>query len=126
MLKYNCVNSKKLNMHSFFLCMERNKKLKKFNLTDFQKRKFSNCFIAVYVVTKDIKIRTDICLTNKKMYIVFGLDIMESRQILGIYFDNENEDYALQNIKENDIVFVYGALEDTSVIVNKMLLFSNI
>ncbi len=34
------------------------------------------------------------------MYIVFGLDIMGSRQILGIYFDNENEDYALQNIKE--------------------------
>ena len=110
-------------MHSFFLCMERNKKLKKFNLTDFQKRKFSNCFIAVYVVTKDIKIRTDICLTNKKMYIAFGLDIMGSRQILGIYFDNENEDYALQNIKENDIVFVYGALEDTSVIVKKMQRF---
>ena len=66
MLKYNCVNSKNLNMHSFFLCMERNKKLKKISLTDFQKRKFSNCFIAVYVVTKNIKIRTDICLTNKK------------------------------------------------------------
>lgn len=60
------------------------------------------------------------------MYIVFGLDIMGSRQILGIYFDNENEDYALQNIKENDIVFVYGALEHTSVIVKKMLLFRNI
>ena len=126
MLKYNCVNSKNLNMHSFFLCMERNKKLKKFNLTDFQKRKFSNCFIAVYVVTKDIKIRTDTCIANTKMYIVVGLDIMGSRQILGIYFDNENEDYALQNIKENDIVFVYGALEDTSVIVKKMLLFRHI
>ena len=97
--------------------------MEKINLTNFQKRKFSNCFIAVYVVTKDIKIRTDICLTNKKMYIVFGLDIME---ILGIYFDNENEDYALQNIKKNDIVFVYGALEHTSVIVKKMLLFKYI
>lgn len=113
-------------MHSFFLVYGKEQEMEKINLTDFQKRKFSNCFIAVYVVTKDIKIRTDICLTNKKMYIVFGLDIMESRQILGIYFDNENEDYALQNIKKNDIVFVYGALDDTSVIVKKMLLFRNI
>ena len=126
MLKYNCVNSKNLNMHSFFLVYGKEQEMEKINLTDFQKRKFSNCFIAVYVVKKDIKIRIDICLTNKKMYIVFGLDIMESRQILGIYFDNENEDYALQNIKENDILFVYGALEDTSVIVKKMLLFRNI
>ena len=86
--------------------------MEKINLTDFQKRKFSNCFIAVYVVTKDIKIRTDTCLTNKKVYIVFGLDIMESRQILGIYFDNENdtrfwlekfEDFQARHLK--DILF---------------------
>lgn len=86
--------------------------MEKINLTDFQKRKFSNCFIAVYVVSKDIKIRTDTCLTNKKIYIIFGLDIMGSRQILGIYFDNENdtrfwlekfEDFQARHLK--DILF---------------------
>ena len=48
--------------------------MEKINLTDFQKRKFNSCFIAVYVVTKDIKIRTDTCISDKKLYILFGLD----------------------------------------------------
>ena len=43
-------------MHSFFLVHGKEQEMEKINLTDFQKRKFSNCFIAVYVVTKDIKI----------------------------------------------------------------------
>lgn len=38
-------------MHSFFLCMERNKKLKKINLTDFHKREFSNiCMILFFLL----------------------------------------------------------------------------
>lgn len=86
--------------------------MEKINLTDFQKRKFSSCFISIYVVTKDIKIRTDTCIADKKLYILFGLDIMGNRKIFGIYFDNENdtrfwlekfEDFQARNL--NDILF---------------------
>lgn len=72
--------------------------MEKINLTDFQKRKFSKCFIAVYVVTKDIKIRTDTCITNKKLYIVFGLDIMGYRQILGMAGDHRKKGELLNYI----------------------------
>ena len=87
--------------------------MEKINLTDFQKRKFSNCFIAVYIVTKNIKIRTDTCISDKKLYFVFGLDIMGNRKIFGIYFNNENdtrfwlekfEDFQARNLK--DIFFL--------------------
>ena len=86
--------------------------MEKINLTDFQKRKFTNCFISVYVVTKDIKIRTDTCITDKKLYFVFGLDIMGNRHIFGIYFNDVNdtrfwlekfEDFQARNLK--DILF---------------------
>lgn len=86
--------------------------MERINLMDFQKRKFNNCFIAVYVVTKDIKIRTDTCISDRKLYILFGLDIMGNRNIFGIYFDNENdtrfwlekfEDLQARNL--NDILF---------------------
>lgn len=86
--------------------------MEKINLIDFHKRKFSNCFIAVYVVTKDIKIRTDTCISDKKLYFVYGLDIMGNRRIFGIYFNNENdtrfwlekfEDFQARNL--NDILF---------------------
>lgn len=84
----------------------------KINLNDFQKRKFNKCYISIYVITKDIKIRTDTCITNKKMFVLFGLDLMGSRQILGIYFENENdsrfwlekfEDFYARNLR--DILF---------------------
>ena len=38
MLKYNCVNSKKIEYAQFFLVYGKEQKI---NLTDFQKRKFS-------------------------------------------------------------------------------------
>ena len=65
--------------------------MEKINLIDFQKRKLKNFYVAVYVVTKEIKIRTDTCITEKKLYLLWGLDIMGYRQILGIYFDNPND-----------------------------------
>ena len=86
--------------------------MERINLMDFQKKKFNNYFIAVYVVTKDIKIRTDACISDRKLYILFGLDIMGNRNIFGIYFDNENdtrfwlekfEDLQARNL--NDILF---------------------
>lgn len=63
--------------------------MEKINLIDFQRRKLASCFVAVYVITKQIKIRADACITNKTLYIVFGLDIMGARQVLGMFFDNE-------------------------------------
>lgn len=65
--------------------------MEKINITDFQKRKLKNFYIVLYVITKEIRIRTDSCITNKKLYVLTGLDIMGSRQVLGIYFDNEND-----------------------------------
>ncbi|MBR2588098.1 MAG: transposase [Bacilli bacterium] len=61
------------------------------NLTDFQKRKFKNFYITLYVVTKEIKIRTDSAMTEKNLHILIGIDIKGRRQILGVYFDNTND-----------------------------------
>ena len=83
--------------------------MEKINLVDLQKRKLKKCYIAVYIITKDIKIRNETCITNKKLNVVFGLDILGDRQILGIYFDNENnnrfwlerfEDFHARDVKE--------------------------
>ena len=64
--------------------------MEKINLIDLQKRKLKKCYVAVYVVVKDIKVRTDTCISDRKLYILFGIDIMGNRQILGIYFNSEN------------------------------------
>ena len=76
--------------------------MEKINLVDLQKRKLKKCYIAVYIITKEIKIRNETCITNKKLNVVFGLDVLGDRQILGIYFDNENNTAIkyLCNIKE--------------------------
>lgn len=88
--------------------------MEKININDLQKRKFKSCYIAVYVVTKDIKIRTDTCITNKKIYLLFGLDILGNRQVLAMYFDNETdsrfwlqkfEDFQARNL-QNILFFV--------------------
>lgn len=50
------------------------------NLTDFQKRKLKNFFICMYIVTKEIKIRTDTCIANRELNVLFGVDIMGYRQ----------------------------------------------
>lgn len=64
--------------------------MEKINFIDLQKRKFTSCFIAVFVVTKTINIRNDSCISSKKLYFVFGLDFMGNRKTLGIFFDCEN------------------------------------
>lgn len=61
----------------------------KINLNDFQKRKFKDFYICLYITTKEIKIRTDTSMTNKDLYVLFGIDIMGNKQILGMYFDNK-------------------------------------
>lgn len=83
--------------------------MEKINLIDLQKRKLKKCYVAVYVVVKDIKVRTDTCISDRKLYILFGIDIMGNRQILGICFNSENnnrfwlekfEDLQGRNLKE--------------------------
>ena len=61
------------------------------NLTDFQKRKLKKCYIALYIVTKEIKIRTESAIADKTVYVLIGVDIKGARQILGIYFEKTND-----------------------------------
>lgn len=65
--------------------------MEKINVVDFQKRKLKKFYITVYVITKEIKIRTESCITNKNLYVLAAMDILGYRQILGMYFDNEND-----------------------------------
>lgn len=64
--------------------------MEKINLTDFYKRQLKKFYLVVYVITKEIKIRTDTCIKDKDVYVLFGVDIMGNRQIIGINFNNEN------------------------------------
>lgn len=86
--------------------------MEKITLTDLQKRKLNNFYIAVYVITKNIKIRTETCITEKELYVFYGLDIMGNREILGMFFNVENnnrfwlekfEDFQARNL--NEILF---------------------
>lgn len=61
------------------------------NIVDFQKRKLKEFYVAVYVVPKEIIIRTDSCIANKILYVLVGVDIIGYRQVLGMYFENEND-----------------------------------
>lgn len=87
--------------------------MEKINLVDFQKRKLKRFYLALYVVTKDIKIRTETCIASRKLYVVFGMDIIGDRQILGMYFANDNdnrfwlekfEDFQARNLEK--VVFL--------------------
>ena len=60
------------------------------NLTDFQKRKLKSFYISLYMISKEIKIRTELTIADKKLYTLIGVDARGIRQILGIYFDNIN------------------------------------
>ena len=50
--------------------------MEKLNITDFQKRKLKEFYIAMYVIEKDVQIRTDVCINNKKLYTLYGVDII--------------------------------------------------
>ena len=41
--------------------------MEKINIVDFQKRKLNNFYVIVYVIPKEIRIRTESCITNKKL-----------------------------------------------------------
>ena len=75
--------------------------MEKINLTDFQKRKLKKFYIVTYVITKEIRIRTESCIANKELYVLCGVDIMGDRQILGMYFNSENDNrYWLERLED--------------------------
>ncbi len=75
--------------------------MEKINIVDLQKRKLKNFYITVYVITKEIKIRTESCIANKTLYIIAAMDVYGDRQILGMYFENENDNrYWLERFED--------------------------
>lgn len=65
--------------------------MEKLNIIDFQKRKLKKFYLSTYIITKDIKIRADTCISDRKLYVLFGYDFIGDRQILGMYFGNDND-----------------------------------
>ena len=65
--------------------------MEKINLVDFQKRKLKNFFVCVYVITKKIKIRTETSIAERELNLLYGIDILGYRQVLGIYFNNTHD-----------------------------------
>ena len=65
--------------------------MEKINLVDFQKRKLKNFFVCVYVITKKVKIRTETSIAERELHLLYGIDILGYRQVLGIYFNNTHD-----------------------------------
>ena len=65
--------------------------MEKLNVTDFQKRKLKKFYLATYIIAKDVRIRTDTCICDKKLYVMFGCDLIGNRQIIGMYSCSEND-----------------------------------
>lgn len=87
--------------------------MEKIGIKDFQKRKLKEFYLAIYIAEKEIKIRTETAISNKKLYIMWGVDILGNRQVIGIYLERENdnrfwlekfEDIQARNTKE--IIFL--------------------
>jgi len=49
------------------------------NLIDLQKRKLEKCYLAWYVIDKEIIIRDENCIQKKILYTICGVDILGSR-----------------------------------------------
>lgn len=61
------------------------------NLNDLQKRKLQECYLAWYVINKEVTIRNSTCIEKKMLYLIYGVDIIGNRQIIGTYFENEKD-----------------------------------
>ena len=61
------------------------------NLVDLQKRKLKSSYLVFYVIKKLINIRTSNCIEQKILYILYGIDTLGNRQVIGIYFDKEKD-----------------------------------
>ena len=61
------------------------------NLNDLQKRNLQECYLAWYVINKEVTIRNSTCIEKKMLYLIYGVDIIGNRQIIGTYFENEKD-----------------------------------
>lgn len=61
------------------------------DLNDLQKRKLQKCYLAWYIIDKEITIKDDNCIQKKKLYTIYGVDIVGNRQILGVYFEKTHD-----------------------------------
>ncbi len=81
--------------------------MEQINLIDFQKRKLQKFYVAMYVVPKEIRIRAENCIASRLLYVIFGVDIMGNKQVLGMYFNNENDSRfwleRFESLKNRDI-----------------------
>ena len=46
------------------------------DLNDLQKRKLQKCYLAWYIIDKEITIKDDNCIQKKKLYTIYGVDIV--------------------------------------------------
>lgn len=65
--------------------------MSKINLVDLQKRNLKTAYLAWFVITKNIKVRFSNCIETKTLYIIYGIDKLGNRQVLGMFFENEND-----------------------------------
>lgn len=65
--------------------------MSKINLIDLQKRKFQASYLAWFVFTKNIKVRLSSCIEVQTLYCIYGIDKLGNRQVLGMFFENEND-----------------------------------
>lgn len=63
----------------------------KINLVDFQKRNLQSSYLVWYFVSKLINIRTSNCIEQRMLYLLYGIDKLGNRQVLGIYFDKKSD-----------------------------------
>lgn len=61
------------------------------NLNDLQRRKLKESYIAWYIFTKNIKIRSSKCMETKLLYVIYGIDKLGDRQVLGMFFEDSED-----------------------------------
>lgn len=61
------------------------------NLLDLQKRKLQTSYIVWFVFAKDVKVRVSSCIEVKTLYTIYGIDQLGDRQVLGVFFDNNQD-----------------------------------
>lgn len=65
--------------------------MSKINLIDLQKRKLQASYLAWFVFTKNIKVRLSTCIEVQTLYCIYGIDQLGNRQVLGMFFENKND-----------------------------------
>lgn len=83
--------------------------MKKVNLEEIKKRKLEECYVIWYFVTQTVPIKVDDIITNNLLYVVYGVNVLGKRKIIGIYFEKPNdnrfwletlEDLKARNVKK--------------------------